>query len=138
MKYRVGMVHGVFDILHAGHLWHLRQAAEACDFLVVSLVADKFVTKPGRPIVNERDRRESLLSLRYVTCVLLTRDETPIDNIRAVRPDVWIRGEEYRGRKRPEDAILDELGIARDYTAPLPVTTTSLIERIRETAIHRQ
>lgn len=138
MKYSVGMVHGVFDLLHVGHLWHLEQAKTYCDRLVVSLVADAFVRKQNRPIVPERDRKAMLLALRDVDLVLLTDDETPIGNIRAVRPDVWIRGEAYRGVAKPEDAVLEQLGIPRIYTASLTVTTTSIMEKMREASIRRQ
>lgn len=136
--FRTGMVHGVFDLLHVGHLWHLQRAREHCNILMVSLVADAFVTKPGRPIYPQDERKRMLEALRIVDCVLLTKDETPIDNIRYICPDVWIRGEEYMGQKRPEDDLIDSLGIERVFTPSLPVTTTSIIERIRETALHRQ
>jgi glycerol-3-phosphate cytidylyltransferase len=125
------MVHGVFDLFHAGHLWHLKRAKEHCERLVVSLVADAFISKRGRPIVPQGERMVILLALRVVDNVLLTKDETPIHNIGLVHPNVWMRGEEYRGVPKPEDKVLSELGIPSIYLPSLPITTTSLIERIR-------
>lgn len=138
MRYTLGMVHGVFDLLHVGHVWHLVQAKSHCERLIVSLVADRFVKKPGRPIMSQEDRKYMLMALRMVDRVLITSDETPNENIRAMCPDVWIRGEEYKGQAKPEDEILRKLGIPRIYTPSMPVTTSSLIVRIRETSLHCQ
>ena len=60
-KIKIGLAHGVFDLLHYGHLLHLKKAKENCDVLVVSITSAKFVNKgPNRPQYNDKERRGSI------------------------------------------------------------------------------
>jgi D-beta-D-heptose 7-phosphate kinase/D-beta-D-heptose 1-phosphate adenosyltransferase len=94
----VVFTNGCFDILHAGHLSLLRRAAALGDFLVVAVNSDGSVRRlkgPDRPINTERDRAELLGGLECVGAVVVFDQDTPEELIRAVRPDVLVKGGEY-------------------------------------------
>jgi len=96
---RIGFTNGCFDLLHPGHISLLRQARVACDRLIVGLNDDASVTLlkgKGRPIQNETARARVLASLSSVDLVVVFSEETPIDLIRTLRPDVLVKGADYR------------------------------------------
>jgi D-beta-D-heptose 7-phosphate kinase/D-beta-D-heptose 1-phosphate adenosyltransferase len=95
----VGFTNGCFDLLHPGHVSLLAQAKATCDRLVVGLNADASVARlkgPGRPIQTEHARAVVLSSLAAVDLVLVFADDTPQRLIAAIRPDVLIKGADYR------------------------------------------
>ncbi len=90
------MCHGVFDIVHPGHLRHLMYAKEKADLLVASVTADAHITKADhRPYVPQELRAENLAALEMVDYVIIDPNPTPIDNIRYLRPDYFAKGYEY-------------------------------------------
>ncbi|PPR18753.1 MAG: Bifunctional protein HldE [Alphaproteobacteria bacterium MarineAlpha9_Bin7] len=96
---RIGFTNGCFDLLHPGHISLLRQARESCDRLVVALNTDSSVTKlkgKGRPIQNQTARARVIASLSTVDLVVLFNEGTPLNLIRKVRPDLLIKGGDYR------------------------------------------
>lgn len=94
---RVVMCHGVYDLLHYGHVEHLKEAKSFGDVLVVSVTAAPFVNKgPDRPYFNDEQRLEFLASIEYVDYVMLSNEPTALTNIAAVRPDVYVKGQEFR------------------------------------------
>lgn len=105
---------GVFDILHAGHVRYLRQARELGDLLVIGLNSDASARAlgkgPGRPVNSAEDRAEVLLALRSVDGVIPFDDATPERLIRALRPDVHVKGGDYRVEDLPEAAAVREYG----------------------------
>lgn len=128
---RVVLCHGVFDLLHAGHIEHLKQARAFGERLVVSVVADKHVWKPNRPLVCDQEERMTLLAaVRYVDEVILCNAPGPEVVIYELRPDVYVRGSDYVGRPMPEDGILKELGVQVRHTVSVPPRTTDIVERI--------
>jgi rfaE bifunctional protein nucleotidyltransferase chain/domain len=93
---RVVQCHGVFDLLHPGHIRHLEAARREGDLLVVSVTPDRFVNKgPGRPVFNQRLRAESLAALVPVDYVAITESATAVDAIRKLRPAVYVKGSDY-------------------------------------------
>lgn len=95
----IGFTNGCFDLLHPGHLSSLRQARAECDFLVVAINADASVRKlkgPSRPVQDERTRADILASLEMVDCVLVFDTDTPMPLLEALRPDVLIKGGQYK------------------------------------------
>ncbi len=93
----VVLCHGVFDLLHPGHLRHLRQARGEGDVLMVTLTADRFVSKgPGRPVFTEVLRAESLAALACVDHVAIHHGGTAVEIIDRVRPDVYVKGPDYK------------------------------------------
>ena len=95
------MAHGVFDIFHIGHKRHLENAKSYADFLVVSITTDKFVKKgPNRPIFNSMQRAELISSLEAVDYVYINNDETPIHLIKEIKPNFYIKGNDYSNLKK--------------------------------------
>jgi D-beta-D-heptose 7-phosphate kinase/D-beta-D-heptose 1-phosphate adenosyltransferase len=94
----VGFTNGCFDIMHAGHIALLRQAAAACDRLIVALNTDASVSKlkgPQRPVQSEQVRAAVMAAIKGVDAVILFGEQTPLDVIRELQPDVLIKGADY-------------------------------------------
>ena len=97
--FRIGFTNGCFDLLHPGHVSLLHQARVACDRLVVGLNDDASVGRlkgPGRPLQSEAARATVLASLATVDMVVMFADDTPRALIEAIRPDVLVKGADYR------------------------------------------
>lgn len=95
---KVGFTNGCFDLLHPGHIHLLQQSRAQCDRLVVGLNSDESVQRlkgPDRPVQNEMGRATVLASLESVDAVVVFGEDTPIDLIRTVRPNVLIKGSDY-------------------------------------------
>ena len=95
---RVGFTNGCFDFLHPGHVSLLAQAREACDCLVVGLNSDSSVRRlkgPDRPVQSEVARATVLASLATVDMVVIFGEDTPLEVIEALRPDVLVKGADY-------------------------------------------
>ncbi|MGH7645992.1 MAG: adenylyltransferase/cytidyltransferase family protein [Gemmatimonadales bacterium] len=138
----VVFTNGVFDLLHAGHVQLLETArAEggAGGTLVVGLNSDASVRRLGkaadRPLVVERERARVVAALAAVDCVVLFDDDTPLALIRALRPDVLVKGADYQ-----RDAIVGAAEVegwgGRVVRVPLVAgqSTTALVERLRRGA----
>lgn len=94
---KIVLAHGTFDLLHIGHLRHLRQAKSFGTVLFVTITADSFVNKgPGRPIFSEYLRAEMLAALEFVDFVGIVHGPTALPAIHSVRPDCYIKGQDYR------------------------------------------
>lgn len=94
---KVVLAHGCFDLLHPGHLEHLKQAREMGDTLVVSITADAYVGKgPGRPIFPQNKRAAMLAALDFVSAVAIVDSPTALPVIEVLKPEVYAKGEEYR------------------------------------------
>lgn len=97
LKKTVALCHGVFDLMHPGHIKHLEQAKKACDVLVVSITADQYVNKgPGRPVFNEALRAETLASLRSIDYVVINDAPDSISLLNELKPDLYVKGMEYK------------------------------------------
>jgi D-beta-D-heptose 7-phosphate kinase/D-beta-D-heptose 1-phosphate adenosyltransferase len=95
---RVVFTNGVFDLLHPGHVDVLLAARNSGDALVVGLNSDASVRRlkgPERPVRTEAERAYVLAALEMVDCVVLFEQDTPIDLVRALRPDVLVKGGDY-------------------------------------------
>lgn len=91
---RVAQCHGVFDLLHPGHIRHFEAAHQVADILVVTLTRDEHVNKgPGRPVFNQRLRAESIAALQTVDYVAVNDAPTAIEAIRKLRPDFYVKGD---------------------------------------------
>lgn len=96
---RIAFTNGCFDILHAGHIASLLQAAAEADKLVVALNADSSVKKlkgETRPVNNEEARAVVMAALGMVDAVTVFAEPTPIDVITAIKPDVLVKGGDYK------------------------------------------
>jgi len=89
---------GVFDILHPGHIFSLSQAAKEADFLIVGLNSDNSVKRlkgQQRPVNNQDSRALLLASLLMVDAVVIFEEDTPLELINSIRPDVLVKGGDY-------------------------------------------
>ena len=94
---KVVLCHGVFDLIHVGHIKHLKSAKDNGDFLLVSLTSDKYVNKgPSRPAFNQNLRSEVISSIEYVDEVFINNYETPINLINVIKPDIYFKGPDYK------------------------------------------
>ena len=125
----VALTHGVFDLLHAGHMEHLKQCAAVADHLIVSVVADRFVTKKFI-IQDERTRMFQVSMVKGVDEVVLCEAPGPWDLLRTIKPDIYIRKDEYAEQTQPEYAVAKELGIECLFTKTVPPHTKELVQRI--------
>ncbi|RKY31184.1 MAG: cytidyltransferase [Candidatus Omnitrophota bacterium] len=102
--------HGVFDLLHPGHIKHFAAAKKEGDILVVTVTRDEYVDKgPGRPVFNEYLRAESIAAIECVDFVAINEWPTAIQTIRLLKPDFYVKGRDYA--KKEEDLsrkIFDE------------------------------
>ncbi len=81
--YNVGLVHGVFDFIHIGHIEHFREARKHCKKLIASVTTDKFVNKgPNRPAFSIKERVNFLKSISHIDEVLISNNETAIQSIK--------------------------------------------------------
>ena len=96
---RIVFTNGCFDVLHLGHVKYLEFARGLGDVLVVGLNSDASVRKlkgPGRPVCDQNERAQVLAALADVSYVVLFEEEVPERIIRKVRPDVLVKGEDWR------------------------------------------
>lgn len=95
---RVVFTNGCFDVLHSGHVTLLERAAAMGDFLIVGLNSDDSVRRlkgPSRPLNDQNDRARVLGALESVGCVVIFDQDTPLELIRALRPDTLVKGGDY-------------------------------------------
>lgn len=132
---RVVFTNGVFDLLHPGHVDVLRAARSAGDALVVGLNSDASVRRlkgAGRPVRTEADRAYVLAALRCVDVVTVFDDDTPLELVRRLLPDVIVKGGDYT-----EDTVVGaaEVRARGGRVVIVPLTpgqsTTSIIETLR-------
>jgi bifunctional ADP-heptose synthase (sugar kinase/adenylyltransferase) len=110
---RVIMCHGVFDVVHPGHVRHLLYAKSKADLLVASITADKHITKGAhRPHVTQDLRAVNLAAFEMVDYVVIDRNEKPLANIETIQPDYFAKGFEYNATglapKTAEEAAIVE------------------------------
>ena len=132
---RIVFTNGVFDILHPGHLRYLQQARALGDALIVGLNADASVRRnkgPERPINPQEERAEILEALACVDAVVLFEDDTPDRIIKAIQPDILVKGADWG-----ENAIVgrDTVEARGGRVLRIPIeqgySTTAIIEKIR-------
>jgi D-beta-D-heptose 7-phosphate kinase/D-beta-D-heptose 1-phosphate adenosyltransferase len=110
---RIGFTNGCFDLIHPGHVSLLRQARAACDRLVVGLNTDASITRlkgPGRPVQPQVARAAVLASIGTVDAVVLFDEETPLALIELLRPDVLVKGADYRLEQVVGAALVQSYG----------------------------
>jgi rfaE bifunctional protein nucleotidyltransferase chain/domain len=128
--------HGVFDLLHPGHIRHLQEAKAEGDILVVTVTPDRYVNKgPGRPVFTEFLRAEHLAALQIVDYVAINEWPTAVEAIRLLKPQVYVKGGEYQdmegditGKIREEDAAVQENGGRVHFTHDITFSSSKLLQ----------
>ncbi len=134
-KKSIVFTNGCFDILHRGHVELLQEAKSFGDILVVGLNSDASVRRlkgRGRPLVGEKDRAFVLAALEAVDRVVVFDEDTPLEAIRALQPDVLVKGAEYGREEIVGASVVEESG-GRVERVPMRkgFSTTSLIKKVR-------
>ena len=121
---KIGLCHGVFDIVHAGHLNHFQQSKKLVDYLIVSVTENKFVNKgPGKPIFNLENRIHFLKQLKIIDYVLPSHHSTAEKNIKLIKPDYYFKGEEYKKNKTNDLNLYKEISELNKYNGKIIYTT---------------
>ncbi len=139
-KKSIALCHGVFDLIHPGHITHFVQAKEMADVLVVSITAAKFVRKgPGRPYFNDEQRMTFLSRIDCIDYVLLSEGYTVDDIVECVEPDLYVKGSEYANESaditeniRPERELVEAHGGKLAFTTGDVFSSTKLINSAME------
>jgi rfaE bifunctional protein nucleotidyltransferase chain/domain len=126
---RVVLTNGVFDLLHVGHLRYLRQARLAGDVLVVGINADTAVRKPGRPLVPQDERAELVAALEPVDYAVIFAEGTADALLRALKPEVYVKGADYSTTTLPEAGTVHEIGAQLLFVELVPDHSTSALAR---------
>jgi rfaE bifunctional protein nucleotidyltransferase chain/domain len=130
----VALANGVFDLFHVGHLRYLRGARALADLLVVAVNTDasaRALKGPGRPLVPEEERAEILEALECVDHVVLFGSPDVVPVIRALRPDVQVKGTDYTPETIPEaDEVRAHGGRVAVAGDPKDHSTTEIIGRL--------
>ena len=124
---KVIMCHGVFDVVHPGHVRHLAYAKTKADILVASITADKHIKKGTyRPHVPERLRALNLAAFEMVDYVVIDENAKPLENLRALQPDFFAKGFEYTSTGLPA-ATQEEADIVEGYGGGMIFTPGDIV-----------
>jgi len=129
--------HGVFDLMHIGHIRHFEQAKRLGDVLIVTVTPDRFVNKgPNRPVFTEAHRAWAIGALGCVDYVAVNQWPTATDTIRLLRPNIFVKGSEYRDSSKDrtggisvEQGAIEEVGGRLAFTDDVVFSSSTLLNR---------
>jgi rfaE bifunctional protein nucleotidyltransferase chain/domain len=126
--------HGCFDMMHPGHIKYFQAAKTMGDKLLVTVTPDKYVDKGlGRPVFNQYLRTESIAALECVDFVSINRWPTAEDTLRLLRPNIYVKGQEFEkledktGKIQKEFAVLKEIGGEIRFTQEIVFSSSKLL-----------
>lgn len=131
---KIVFTNGCFDILHFGHVYYLQQAKKQADILIVGLNSDKSIRRikgKNRPIVCQQDRAGVLAGLESVDYIVIFNEDTPLETISAIKPDILIKGSDWQKNNIVGSEVVCRYG-GKVATIKLAKgrSTTNIIERI--------
>ncbi len=134
---KIAQCHGVFDLLHIGHIKHLQNAKSVGDILVVTITPDRFVNKgPGRPHFPEHLRAEAIAALDSVDFVVINNYPTAVEAIKTIKPNFYVKGIEYQeinnditGKISDEEAAVKSVGGELSFTDDIVFSSSALLNR---------
>jgi len=129
--------HGVFDLMHPGHIKHFEAAKGEGDILVVTLTPDRYVGKgPGRPVFNQHLRTESIASLQCVDYVAVNEWPTAVETIKKIKPHVYAKGSDYAAPETDvtggiyhEKEAIESVGGKIHFTSEITFSSTELLNK---------
>lgn len=132
---KIVFTNGCFDILHIGHINYLREAKNKGDALIIGLNNDASVKKikgQGRPIIPQNERAEILAALEFVDFVTIFEEETPLNLIKEIKPDVLVKGGDWKKEEVVGSDFVESYG-GKTVLIPLVEgkSTSLIIEKIR-------
>jgi rfaE bifunctional protein nucleotidyltransferase chain/domain len=133
---KVVFTNGCFDILHVGHVRLLQAARGLGDLLVVGVNSDGSVRRlkgPSRPIVKEDERAEVIAALEAVDFVVIFEEDTPVELIGELKPDIHVKGGDYQIDSIPEASVIKSYGgVLYSFRLVEGHSTTGIIRQIEE------
>lgn len=126
---KIVLANGCFDLFHHGHLAHLEDASNMGDVLVVSVTADKYVNKKGRPIFDQTKRADMVRALKCVDSVIICNGL--LDALKTVKPSIVVKGSDYERLEPCHEAYCKAHGIEICFTYAPKFSTTELINEIK-------
>jgi D-glycero-beta-D-manno-heptose 1-phosphate adenylyltransferase len=130
---KIVFTNGCFDLLHVGHTRYLKAARKLGDVLVLGVNSDASVKRlkgPARPIVNEKERAELLAEFPFVDYIVIFREDTPVNTIKAVQPDLLVKGGDWPVEKIVGNDIVRAAG-GKVRSMPLvPGRSTSRLAKL--------
>ena len=133
---KIVFTNGCFDILHHGHIDYLSKAADLGDVLIIGVNSDSSVKKlekgTNRPIQNENDRALILSSLQFVEAITIFNEDTPLELIKAIQPDVLVKGGDWKPEQiAGADVVKGKGGIVTTIPFVDGYSTTDIEKRIK-------
>lgn len=126
--------HGCFDLMHPGHIKHFQEARAMGDILVVTITPDQYIDKgPGRPAFSQQLRAESIAALECVNYVAINAWPTAEGTLRLLRPDIYVKGQEFEqlkdktGKIQKEYDVISEIGAEIKFTHGVVFSSTKLL-----------
>jgi rfaE bifunctional protein kinase chain/domain/rfaE bifunctional protein nucleotidyltransferase chain/domain len=134
---KIVLCHGVFDLLHIGHIKYFKNAKTAGNILIVTVTPDRYVNKgPNRPVFPEQLRCEAIAALEVVDYVALNEWPTAVETIRLLKPDIYAKGSEYKksendltGMIVKEERALLEIGGSMLFTDDIVFSSSALLNQ---------
>lgn len=134
---KVVQCHGVFDLMHIGHIRHFQEAKKSGDILIVTVTPDRYVNKgPHRPVFTESLRVEAIASLDCVDYVAISKWPMAVEAIHILRPDVYAKGADYQdaasdhtGGISLERQAVDKVGGRLMFTDEITFSSSTLLNR---------
>lgn len=134
----IGLCHGVFDLLHYGHLKHFEVAKKQCDFLFVSITSSKFIQKgPNRPINDDNQRIFFLKNLKFIDYAFVAEGESGVNSINLIKPDFYFKGNDYKDNSSDKTKkILEEIKVLQKnkgkiiYTNEKQMSSSKIINQL--------
>lgn len=131
---KVVLCHGCFDLMHPGHIKYLQAAKRMGDVLIVTITPDRCIDKgSGRPVFNEDLRADSVAALECVDYAALNAWPTAVETLRLLRPDIYVKGQEFQnlkdktGKIQREYEVLKEIGAEMRFTHEIVFSSTKLL-----------
>ena len=133
---KIIFTNGCFDFIHLGHIDYLIKAADLGDILLIGLNSDDSVRRlkgKDRPVNNEHARAMILASLSFVTGVIVFSEDTPYELIRTIKPDILVKGNDYKIEEiAGHDIVLEKGGQVITVDLLSGYSTTAFIEKLKE------
>lgn len=133
---KIVLCHGCFDLMHPGHIKHFQAAKKMGEVLLVTVTPDVYVDKgPDRPVFDENLRAECIAALECVDYVSINKWPTAEETLRLLRPDIYVKGQEFEnmedktGKIQKEYKVLREIGAEMKFTHEIVFSSTQLINK---------
>lgn len=136
---KIAFTNGCFDIVHYGHISYLEKSKKENRILIIGLNSDKSIRAikgKNRPVIQEKSRAALLAALMCVDYVTIFNEETPYNLIKSIKPDILIKGEDWRGKGVVGSDVVEASGGKVEYVKYVPeFSTTRIINKIYQKQI---